>query len=48
MALNKILLHSMPNGWCNQALLQVFDIEAETFNRVINMLEFMEITESFF
>ena len=39
--LNEIILHNTPNKWDRQDFMQGFDFETMTFNKSINMFEYM-------
>ena len=45
---NKILLNSMPNSWSTKSYVQGFDCEYISFKKSVNMLEQMNISESFY
>ena len=46
--LSEILLNSMPNSCSRQANLKVFDCESITFNKVVDIFELMEISNSIY
>ena len=46
--LDKIMLHTVPNGWANQSYLQGYDFDGKTYKETYNMFEIMEITEQFY
>ena len=41
--LNKIMLHTIPNGWANQSYLQGWDFDSNTYKENCDMFDLMEI-----